>query len=90
MLPWISTEHCQFETFRINRAEPGHNEGLRPDTPYVRRVGNAIVCWPTKLTLTPLMADQVIAQLDAPAAPNPGVLQAQTANVAPAPWEQMQ
>ncbi|MFT7220992.1 MAG: glycerol-3-phosphate dehydrogenase [Candidatus Azotimanducaceae bacterium] len=94
LLPWINMEDCVFESLRIDRAEPGGAEGLRPDTPFVKRFGNTMVCWPTKLTLTPLMGDMVLSQLDDPtistnANPSSSALMlGPAALVAPAPWEQ--
>ncbi len=64
LFPWIDWPSMRFDTFRIDRAEPARSEGLRPDTPFVRRHENVLVCWPTKLTLTPLLGDYVLRELD--------------------------
>lgn len=64
VMPWIDLASCRFSTLRVDRAEANQKEGIRPDTPFVRRYGNTIVCWPTKLTLTPMMGDLFMQQLD--------------------------
>lgn len=91
LLPWIPTDHCEFSCLRVDRAEPGGAEGLRPDTPYVKQFGNVLVCWPTKLTLTPLMGDMVqsaLAKNERTSNENsPAPLRAQNAVIAPAPWD---
>lgn len=69
-LPWIKLEenHVAWRTLRINRAEPvaknAQGETVKPDSAYVKPWKNDIlVCWPTKLTLTPQLADQVLAHI---------------------------
>ena len=75
IMPWMDYSGCEFSTFRIDRAEAGGETLLRPDTPYVRRHGNVVVCWPTKLTLAPMMGDMFMKLMAEPkaglaAAPN--------------------
>ena len=77
LLPWIPLDSCEFSTWRMDRAEAARpaaspSKAQRPDTPcvkkfQVKRLGNVIVCWPTKLTLVPLLGDLVLKQLDKPA-----------------------
>ena len=66
--PRINWNKVSWDTLRIDRAEPqnkttktGHT---RPDHPYCQQLANLMVCWPTKLTLVPMLADQVIAKLE--------------------------
>ena len=68
MMPWMDYSGCEFSTFRIDRAEAGGETLLRPDTPYVRRHGNVVVCWPTKLTLAPMMGDMFMKLMAEPKA----------------------
>ena len=68
IMPWIDYSGCEFSTFRIDRAEAGGETLLRPDTPYVRRHGNVVVCWPTKLTLAPMMGDMFMKLMAGPKA----------------------
>lgn len=63
LFPWIEWHNADIRTFDVDRAEPATENQGRPDTPYVKRVGNVLICWPTKLTLAPLLADEVMAQL---------------------------
>jgi glycerol-3-phosphate dehydrogenase len=58
-LPWINLDQAEWQTFRIDRAEPKNQGGLRPDNSYAESAGNIIVTWPIKLTLTPNLADSV-------------------------------
>ena len=68
IMPWMDYSGCEFSTFRIDRAEAGGEILLRPDTPYVRRHGNVVVCWPTKLTLAPMMGDMFMKLMAKPKA----------------------
>jgi glycerol-3-phosphate dehydrogenase len=68
IMPWMNYSDCKFSTFRIDRAEAGGETLLRPDTPYVRRHGNVVVCWPTKLTLAPMMGDMFMKLMAGPKA----------------------
>ena len=61
VVPWVDLSQCEFTTLRIDRAEAGQSEGLRPDRPFANRYGNVIVSWPTKLTLAPMLGDMVLA-----------------------------
>ncbi len=65
LLPWVDLTNAQWDTLRINRAEPKQNRLLRPDAAFCQPVGNTIVTWPTKLALAPNLSDEVIRQLQA-------------------------
>lgn len=66
VIPWVDVQDCDFTTLRIDRAEAGQEEGLRPDNPFAGRFGNVIVCWPTKLTLAPMLGDAVMELMPEP------------------------
>jgi glycerol-3-phosphate dehydrogenase len=66
VVPWVDVRDCDFTTLRIDRAEAGQAEGLRPDNPFAGRFGNVIVCWPTKLTLVPMLGDAVMDLIPEP------------------------
>lgn len=68
IIPWVPLDKAHWSTLRIDRAEAGQQEKKRPDTPFVKSFGHVIVCWPTKLTLAPLMGDMVLAELQPSAA----------------------
>lgn len=74
-VPWIDWTAGRFETLRVDRAEPAQSGGRRPDEAYVRQTNDCFVCWPTKLSLAPDLADRVAehlkTDLDAPAGPWP-------------------
>ena len=63
LFPWVDLHGAEWHSFYINRAEPNRESNSRPDDAFVMDTQNAIVVWPTKLTLTPAMADQVVEQL---------------------------
>jgi glycerol-3-phosphate dehydrogenase len=87
VIPWMSYSDCEFSTFRIDRAEAGEETLLRPDTPYVRRHGNVVVCWPTKLTLAPMMGDMFMELMAEPTANLATVPNLPQASVGSSSWE---
>lgn len=91
LFPWIALDKARWATYRIDRAEPAQSEQQRPDQPFFKTANNILVCWPTKLTLVPMMADAICNAL---ALPDPEQEQSPTpalplAKVAPAPWERL-
>lgn len=86
LLPWVSLENPQWQTVRINRAEPAQSTLTLPDAAFAKQHKNLIVAWPTKLALAPDLADKVLTMLPpasggtAPASlgtlPRPAVTQA--------------
>ena len=73
LFPWISFKDCRFSCLRIDRAEASQADQSRPDTPFLGCYDNIMVCWPTKLTLVPLLGDMVMEKLgdDEPAIHQP-------------------
>ena len=63
LLPWVDLSGCQWATLPVTRAEPAQSGLVRPDNAYVQALGNALVCWPTKLALAPDLSDQALAEL---------------------------
>lgn len=61
--PQATTTPSRWHTFFVNRAEPQVHDLKRPDTAYVEQRGNLLVCWPTKLTLSPDLGDTVLSLL---------------------------
>jgi glycerol-3-phosphate dehydrogenase len=62
LLPWVDFGQCQWETLRIDRAEPRQPGLLKPEQAFAAIAAgcpNLIVAWPTKLTLAPDMADAI-------------------------------
>lgn len=67
LLPWINFGDSQWATVRLDRAEPRQASLLRPDCAFVGKldaVDNALAAWPTKLTLSPDLADEVERHLE--------------------------
>jgi glycine/D-amino acid oxidase-like deaminating enzyme len=54
----------QWGTWYGVRAEPYCPAGTLPDGPAIQEYSNTLVVWPTKLTLTPLLGDRVMARLE--------------------------
>lgn len=64
LLPWVDLTDTTWATLNIDRAEPAQSTHARPDFPFVEAKDNAMVCWPTKLTLCPMLGDQVLEKLN--------------------------
>ena len=68
LFPHIDWQQAEWATLKIDRAEPKQKGLLKPDKAFAQPAtgaSNVIVAWPTKLTLSPNMADQVISYLQA-------------------------
>lgn len=68
VIPWVDLAGAQWATLRVDRAEglpEGRAPGARPDTPVVRRAGNVVFAWPTKLAFAPLLAEMVEREVGA-------------------------
>ena len=66
LLPWIDLGETQWRTVSLDRAEPRQSALLRPDSAFVGKldsVDNALAAWPTKLTLSPDLGNEVVRQL---------------------------
>lgn len=62
LFPWVDFGATEWATLRIDRAEPKQKGLIKPDKAFAAHAencSNAIVAWPTKLTLAPNMADAV-------------------------------
>ena len=60
VFPWMNFEELEFHCFDIDRAEANVNNSYRPEDAYFIEESNVLVAWPTKLTLTPNLADSII------------------------------
>lgn len=70
LLPWVDLSDAQWASFHINRAEPKQSSLTRPDAAFAQKIGNCIVAWPTKLALSPDLADQVLPLCGTPSSTN--------------------
>ncbi len=86
LFPWIEAlREADFRCHRIDRAEPAANL-QRPDEPVCLTRGNVSACWPIKLTMAPMLANQVSAAVGElkPCTPQPAP--AQAGKTARPPW----
>lgn len=65
LIPWINLHGAEWATLRIERAEPQQPGFTRPDNAFVEKIAgtNALIGWPTKLTLAPNLANQALELL---------------------------
>ena len=86
ILPWIDFSECKFSTFRIDRAEPKSKKNLKPAKAFVQFYENTIVCWPTKLALTPQLGDDVLSNIFIKPNAEPELFQAERPEIGEVPW----
>ncbi len=65
LFPWVDLQDTQWHCFTINRAEANVTTNYRPEDACFIEERNVLVAWPTKLTLTPNLADQVSEYFEA-------------------------
>jgi glycerol-3-phosphate dehydrogenase len=65
LFPWCDFSQARYHSFHIDRAEARQPDGKRPDTASVLASANLLYCWPTKLTLAPVLAQQVLQHIQA-------------------------
>jgi glycine/D-amino acid oxidase-like deaminating enzyme len=91
LFPWHDWSAARYHSFHVNRAEARQPEGKRPDRDSVLMHGNVLYCWPTKLTLTPVLANSVLQQISrlglVPGAAEPPITGLDYPGVANAVWE---
>jgi len=66
LIPWIDLRDAEWATLPVVRAEPLQPGFVRPDKAFIHAAqgcNNLWVAWPTKLTLTPNLANQAIVLL---------------------------
>jgi len=67
LMPWLDWSRAQYAALPIERAEPRQKNLVRPDKAFAGKaegVENVLVAWPTKLTLAPNLANEVLARLE--------------------------
>ena len=95
MFPWCDLENASWATLAIDRAEEKQAGGKRPDDISIAQNNNLMVCWPTKLTLAPNLANQVLARMQdsgltaGSETPVQAPVFLQHPQVAATPWEQL-
>lgn len=63
LIPWLDLSNSQWATLDIDRAEVKKEGAKRPDTFYADELDDIITAWPTKLALSPVLAEQVVTML---------------------------
>jgi hypothetical protein len=63
LFPWLDFSRARYASFMIDRAENKEPNGRRPDSCFVKEMGNMLVAWPTKLALVPKLAAEIIEKL---------------------------
>jgi glycine/D-amino acid oxidase-like deaminating enzyme len=94
LFPWCDLSGASWATLAIDRAEEKQPGGSRPDDISIAESHNLMLCWPTKLTLAPNLANTVLGKLQAqkvgagapPPAPPPFLARPA---VAATPWEKL-
>jgi hypothetical protein len=90
VLPGVDLSKVEWATYRVDRAEARTEDGSRPEGVQVKKEGNVITGWPTKLALFPLLAYEIKALLDEPAGlenPTSHLQSFPKPSVALPPWE---
>lgn len=60
LIPWLSLENKQWGVLKIDRAEIKKTGTTRPDSFSIEENKNVITAWPTKLALSPALADAIV------------------------------
>ncbi len=96
LFPWLDLKETKWASFFIDRAEPKQPGGKRPDTIFIQAIGNTIIGWPTKLALSPVLADELITLLTQQSiqpSPTPKETiyaeQLESPKIALPPWEEL-
>lgn len=61
LIPWLEVKTAQWGVLNVNRAEIKKPGATRPDSFSIEENGNVITAWPTKMALSPALADAVLA-----------------------------
>jgi glycine/D-amino acid oxidase-like deaminating enzyme len=67
LIPWLNLSNAEWASVKINRAEARQPGLIRPDNAFAESIANTNISigWPTKLTLAPNMANQLLSLLTA-------------------------
>lgn len=60
LFPWIDLSSSSWNCFDIDRAEANVGNNYRPEGAFFKEEDKCIVAWPTKLTLSPSLADKLL------------------------------
>jgi glycerol-3-phosphate dehydrogenase len=65
LIPWLDLSASQWAVLDIDRAEVKKEGSKRPDTFFAEENGDVITAWPTKMALSPVLADHVAGIIEA-------------------------
>ncbi len=60
IFPEINWAEKEWATYEIDRAEPFSENDDMPPGPHVQQRGRVLIAWPTKMTFTPALSDQIL------------------------------
>lgn len=92
----IDLSSVEWSTYRVDRAEGIAPGGKRPESVQIRREGNCLTTWPTKLALVPQLTAEIVGQVSNLPGPQFSITHGQVENlphdwprptVALPPWE---
>jgi hypothetical protein len=63
LIPWLDQASLEWGVLNIDRAEIRKEGATRPDSFSIENNGDLITAWPTKLALSPALADDLLALL---------------------------
>ena len=63
LIPWLDISDAQWGVLKINRAEIKQPGKARPVTFSIEQNKDVITAWPTKMALSPALADELIAMI---------------------------
>ena len=63
LIPWLEVKTAQWGVLNVNRAEIKKPGATRPDSFSIEENGNVITAWPTKMALSPALADAILAMI---------------------------
>ncbi|MBL4821416.1 MAG: FAD-dependent oxidoreductase [Gammaproteobacteria bacterium] len=64
LFPWLNLTDARWECLPINRAEGKAAGQHRPDAAFLQTESRIMVAWPTKFTLSPALAEEVLSALE--------------------------
>lgn len=65
LIPWLDINNAQWGVLQINRAEIKKPGSTRPDSFSIENKDDVITAWPTKMALSPALADAIVEMIDA-------------------------
>jgi len=64
LIPWLELKNAEWGVLEVNRAEISRQGVKRPDSFSIENNKKLITAWPTKMALSPALADALLAILD--------------------------